>query len=194
MTFAQILRLPARHLRAHPWAIALILAAIVTAALWPADPAAWRSRPQPMAQNPVLLAVDGYGRHLNTLAALGALVVLRDATGARQLAVATLAGLAATHGPKGLLDDVTVFGTRLGERPYGADSHHNMPSGHAALAAAAIWFLGRRFSWHWLWLTVPVTLLTGAARVAVGAHTPGAVVAGLLIGLLVTALFTTRRR
>ncbi|HPD91932.1 MAG: phosphatase PAP2 family protein [Rhodobacter sp.] len=193
MTWWQILALPRAHWARHRLGILATLAAILLAVVYPSDLPAYRAAPHDPG-TPLVRATENGLRHLNTVAAIAVPLVLRDATGLRQLAMATIAGLVATHGPKRLLDGVVVGGTRLGERPYGPLSHHNMPSGHTALASAAMGFLGRRYGWGWLALTLPVTVLTMWARLMENAHTNSAVIAGGLIGLLVTALFVTRRK
>lgn len=192
MSWRQILTQPRRAWLRNRLAIVLTLLAICLATVYPSDLSAYRQAPNDPDAPLVQMTETGL-RHLNTLAAIAVPLVLRDWTGLRQLAVATVAGLVATHGPKRLLDGVVIGGTRLGERPYGPGSHHNMPSGHSALASAALWFLGRRYGWAWLLLTLPITALTLWARLMENAHTVSAVIAGGLIGLLVTALFVTRR-
>ena len=61
------------------------------------------------------------------------------------------------------------------------------------MAASATYFVMRRYGWaHALYL-VPLLLLTLHARVALGAHTISAVLAGALVGLLAAAAFTSAR-
>lgn len=193
MTWSQILKVPKAVIGAHPLIVLATVAAILAAVVYPSDIAGYRASPYAGTESTVVTGTEDYLRHANTVVALAMPLLLRDWTGLRQLAVVTVAGIAATHGPKRLLNDVTIGGTRLGERPHAPQSQHNMPSGHSALASSIIWFLGRRYSWWWLLLTVPVTLLTMYARVMLNAHTISAVIAGALVGLLVTALFVTRR-
>lgn len=193
MTWREIFALPRRHTVRHRLAVLAMLAAILIATLYPSDLPAYHAAPYDGADSALVGIVEQRLRHVNTIAALAVPLVLRDWTGLRQLAVLTLTGTLATQGPKFLLNDITVGGTRLGERPYGTQSRHNMPSGHSALAASVIWFLGRRYSWWWLLLTVPITALTVWARLMLNAHTFSAVIAGCLIGILITALFVTPR-
>ena len=191
MSLRDILALPAQHLRRHAIAAIAVLAIILAAVVYPSDLAAYRAHPYDGQASVAVTSIENWGRHVNSIAMLAVPLVLRDWTGLQQLGVVAIAGLIATHGPKRLLNGVVIGGTRLGERPSG--TNHNMPSGHSALASTAIWFLGRRYSWWWMLLTVPVTLLTMFARVMLNDHTISAVIAGCLIGLLVTALFVTRR-
>ncbi|MEZ5752235.1 MAG: phosphatase PAP2 family protein [Paracoccaceae bacterium] len=193
MSWRTILARPRTVVRNHFWAVLAVLAVILSAVVYPSDIESYRAEPYDGANNALVTTTEHYLRHVNTIAAFAVPILLRDVAGLQQLGAVTVFGILATHGPKRLLNDVVIGGTRLGERPHAPDSNHNMPSGHSALASTIIWFLGRRYSWWWLLLTVPVTLLTMYARVMLNAHTISAVVAGALIGLLVTALFVTKR-
>ncbi len=193
MTFLEILRLPARALSARKLLYAFAFLAIFGAVIYPSDLPSYRDRGQTASDSALVHFVEDYGRHVTTIAAFGAPIVLRDWTGLKQLLVVTVAGILATHGPKRLLNGVVVYGTRLGERPHNPNSRHNMPSGHSALASAATWFLARRYSWGWLWLGVPIALLTMWVRYMLNEHTVSAVIAGCLIGLVVASLFVTAR-
>lgn len=193
MTYKEILRLPGRHLRQNRLVFSLGLGLILLISVYPSDIASYRANPYPGYEMPAVVLVEDKLRHINTIAAFAVPIVLRDWVGLKQLSVVVLAGTAATHIPKRALDQVTIAGTRLGERPNRPTSRHNMPSGHSSLASAVIWFLGRRYGWGWLALTVPITLATMGTRVLLNAHTISAVLAGALVGILVTALFVTRR-
>lgn len=175
--------------------MAFIVALTVMAltGLYPSDLDSYRANPYRGAETPSVVLIEDKLRHVNTVFALAVPLLLRDWVGLKQLSVVTVAGIIATHGPKRLLDQVTVFGTRLGERPHSQDSRHNMPSGHSTLASGVLWFLARRYSWYWLLLTVPVTLATMSARVLLNAHTINSVLVGALVGVLVAALFVTQR-
>jgi len=83
----------------------------------------------------------------------------------------TVAGILASHGPKRLLNDVEIMGTRLGQRPNSTTSKHNMPSGHSTLAGACAYFLMRRYSIWFGVIVIPVLLLTMYARVMLDKHT-----------------------
>ncbi len=193
MTYREILRLPMRHLRQYRMVFSLGLCLILIVGMYPSDIQGYRATPYGGYDMPAVVLVEDKLRHLNTIAAFAVPLVLRDWVGLKQLSVVVLAGTAATHIPKHVLDRVTIGGTRLGERPNRPTSRHNMPSGHSSLASAVIWFLGRRYGWGWLALTVPITLATMGTRVLLNAHTISAVLVGALVGLLVTALFVTRR-
>lgn len=68
-------------------------------------------------QDQLVMGVENYGRHLNSVIPLIAVVVLRDLNGLKQLAAVTITGFVASHGPKRLLNDVEFLGTRWGSVP-----------------------------------------------------------------------------
>lgn len=79
----------------------------------------------------------------------------------------------------------------IGQPPAG---FHAMPSGHSLAAAALAGVLGLFWARRRPWLWAPLVLLAlaiGCSRMAVGAHWPGDVVAGLGLGTLVVALAHT---
>lgn len=193
MTFREILALPKRFVAANKVTVIGALMVLFAIGAYPSDLPSYLDDTHDPDQDTLVVAVETYARHVNTVVALAVPILLRDWTGLKQLGVVTVAGIVMTHGPKHLLDDLRVGDTRLGQRPHSPDSRHNMPSGHSALASAVIWFLGRRYSWLWALLTVPITGLTMHARVMLDAHTISAVLAGCLIGLFAAALFVTRR-
>lgn len=192
MTFLQILRLPAAYVRGHRLLTALVVVAILAAYVYPSDMEGTYGQSRGGDDMTLVVGTEYAGRFVNTALQLGVPLVLRDMTGLKQLAVITVAGIVASHGPKRLLNDIEIMGTRLGQRPWSPDSAHNMPSGHATLAGSAVAFLIRRYGWIWGLVTIPILILTMYARVMLDAHTVSAVIAGALTGLLVTAMFTTR--
>jgi lipid A 1-phosphatase len=194
VTFPEILRLPARNFKRHSMAVLVSLALIVSAVVYPSDMKNDYSTPRGGAQSALVLGVEDYGRHINTLLPIATAVVLRDWTGLKQIAVIIVAGTLASHGPKRLLNNVVIGDTRLGQRPYSPDSRHNMPSGHSTLAGAGAYIMIRRYGLLWALLVVPIMLLTMYARVMLDMHTISAVLAGAGTGMLVSALFTTKMR
>lgn len=175
-----------RNARITMWVAAIAITAC--AILYPSDMDGHYATSRNGQDNIVVTNVENYGRHLNTIIPIGTAIILRDFTGLRQMAATTISGIAATHLPKRLLDDIEVFGTRLGQRPNGGN--HNMPSGHSALASAGAYFAVRRYS-KWFGLIVwPVLFLTMHARYMLDAHTASATIAGAVIGILVADLFT----
>ena len=68
-------------------------------------------------QTALVQGTEKYLRHVNTVLPIATIIVLRDWKGAGQVLGVVGAGIVASHGPKRLLNDVTVMGTRLGQRP-----------------------------------------------------------------------------
>lgn len=137
---------------------------------------------------------DQYGRYFNTVLQAGLPLLLRDKAGLIELAKVAVATTLATHGLKRAVNNVYIMDTRLGRRPYSPDSKWNMPSGHSSMASSGAYFVSRRYGWKLAFLVLPVLLLTMFARVSLDAHTVSAVISGALLGILVTAIFTTPYR
>ncbi len=139
----------------------------------------------------VVVGTDSTLRFVNTAAQVALPVLSADRIGLVQLAFVALSTTAATHGLKRLADEWVVGGARLGERPRGPNSRHNMPSGHSSMASSAAYFVCRRYGIRHALYLIPILLLTMYARVALDAHTVAAVVAGALVGILMAAIFTS---
>jgi membrane-associated phospholipid phosphatase len=137
---------------------------------------------------------EHYGRYLNTVLQIGLPILLRDKAGMIQLVKVAVATTVATHFLKHALNNVDIMGTRLGQRPFSPTSSLNMPSGHSSMASCGAYFVSRRYGWKLAFLVVPVMLLTMFARVSLDQHTISAVISGALVGILVTAIFTTSYR
>ena len=165
---------------------------IVLSLLSPTDLKSYRTAPPD--RNTVAVVTDSYGRFVVNAAQVAMPLVTRDAVGMLQLVYVSLGTTALTHAIKFLVQDVTVWNTRLGERPSRPGSRNNMPSGHASMASCAVYYLGRRYGWWHLLYAVPIMLLTMYARVALQAHTVSAAIAGMLVGLLMAAVFTGKRQ
>lgn len=143
-------------------------------------------------QDTLVRKTDKYGRFVNTVLQIVLPLATRDVLGLQQLVLVAITGTIATHGLKRALNDIEILGTRLGERPSSTKSKHNMPSGHSSLAASGAYFVCRRYGLKFAILVVPILMLTMYARVALDAHTISAVLAGALVGIFTTAVFTTR--
>lgn len=169
------------------WMVVLI----VLSTLYPTEPAAYVRDPDHVP-GVVVHVMDQYGRFINTALQIALPLVYRDPVGIAQLAYIAVATTAATHGLKYVVNDWHVDGIRLGQRPSGEGSRHNMPSGHSSMASCAVYFVCRRYGMRFAWIMVPVLALTMYARVALEAHTVSAVICGALIGLLMAAIFTSR--
>ncbi|GMB90861.1 lipid A 1-phosphatase LpxE [Helicobacter ailurogastricus] len=132
---------------------------------------------------------EHYARFIPTIISFTLPLAKRDVIGLVQIVHVSIATTIATHALKWGLNDVVLFGRRLGERPSGSDK--NMPSGHSSMVACALGFLVRRYGAVWLWF-LPLAFMTMGARIYLNAHTIGALMAGLSVGVL-CALFLTSR-
>jgi len=174
------------------WFILLCLLGVIISVAIPTDLQSYRT-PHAESNREIVLLTENYLRFSNTIVQVALPLLLRDKIGIVQLVYTGVASAAATHGMKRLANRWIIWGNRLGERPNGNDSQHNMPSGHSSMASCAAYFVCRRYGiWHALYL-IPVLLLTMYARVALHAHTIPAVTAGAFIGLMMAAFFTSRR-
>jgi lipid A 1-phosphatase len=135
---------------------------------------------------------EHYGRFVNTALQVGLPLLLADKVGLVQLGYVAVSSTILTHGTKRLVNNWRVRGTRLGERPSSPGSKHNMPSGHSSMASCAMYFVCRRYSFWFAFLLIPILLLTMYTRVMLHDHTVSAVLAGALVGILSSVLFTSR--
>ncbi|WP_120952508.1 lipid A 1-phosphatase LpxE [Helicobacter sp. L8] len=129
----------------------------------------------------VFNATEHYARFVPTIASFALPLIKRDPIGLIQIIHVSIATTIATHALKWGLNNVVLFGRRLGERPNG--SNKNMPSGHSSMIACALGFLVRRYGWVWL-IFLPLAFLTMGARIYYNAHTMGALIAGFSVGML----------
>ena len=169
--------------------MALIL--LVGSILYPSDMDGHYAHSRQGRDNAVVIGVEPYGRHLNSLIPIGAAIALRDVQGLWQISATIVVGTLATHLPKRILNNVEINGVRLGQRPNGGN--HNMPSGHSALASAGALIAVRRY-WNGFGLIVRLILcLTMFARYMLDAHTIAATIAGAVIGIPVADCFVSPR-
>lgn len=174
------------------WFVLLCLGGILLAGSYPSDLPSYRPVREADATAFVHFT-NSYLRFANTVVQVALPVAFADQIGMVQLAYVAISTTAATQGLKFLVNKWEFGGTRLGERPSGPTSNHNMPSGHSSMASCAVYYIGRRYGlWHLLYL-VPIMLLTMYARVELGSHTIAAVIAGALIGVMMAAIFTSKR-
>ncbi|GMB96018.1 lipid A 1-phosphatase LpxE [Helicobacter sp. NHP22-001] len=132
---------------------------------------------------------EHYARFIPTIASFALPLAKRDIVGLVQIIHVSIATTIATHALKWGLNNVVLFGRRLGERPNG--SNKNMPSGHSSMVACALGFLVRRYGWVWLWF-LPLAFMTMGARIYLNAHTIGALIAGFSVGILCVLFLTSR--
>lgn len=190
MTFGELARVAYREVRRPRKLILLCIIGIVMAAMVPSDLSYYRQGPA--SQAPLVHGVENYGRFVNTIAQVAIPFIMRDAVGVMQNIYIGLSSTFLTHGLKHLLNPAMVQNVRLGERPNGG--HLNMPSGHSSMASCAMYFVARRYGWKHLIYLLPILLCTMYARVELDAHTWSAVIAGALVGILCSAMFTSKAR
>jgi len=143
---------------------------------------------------------ERYARFVNPVLQAGLPVLLGDKAGMIEVVKIAIATTLATQVLKHALNNVHIMGTRLGERPPlpsgepprdFADGNYNMPSGHSSMASCGAYFVSRRYGWKLLLIVFPVLLLTMFARVSLDKHTLSAVISGAILGILMSAIFTT---
>lgn len=189
--------------RAHRRALLLFIVLVGVCGTYPSDLSAYRDPPVASrwqerlgADGPALAPladwVEHQGRYIATAAQVILPLALGDRVGLVQLVYSGVATTVTTHGLKRAINEVQAGGTRLGERPSGG--RHNMPSGHSSMAGSAVGFIWRRYGlWHLSYL-LPILLATMATRVFLSAHTVSAVLAGALVGVVLSYVITTPRR
>ena len=192
MTFRELLSQPFKVICRHGVVVCMVVVIILAATVYPSDMENDYAVSKGGHERPVVVAFEDYGRHINTLLPFVLALVLKDKEGWKQLGMITVLGILASHGPKRLLNDVEIMGTRLGQRPNSTSSKHNMPSGHSTLAGACAYFVMRRYSIWFGAIVIPVLLFTMYARVMLDKHTVSATISGAATGLLVAALFSTK--
>jgi len=114
MIFMDILTQPLRVFRRHSVLVFMMLLIIVSASLYPSDLENDYAVSKGGQDIPFVVAVEDYGRHINTLLPFAMALVLRDKEGLKQLGFIAVAKVLASHGPKRLLINVEIMGTRLG--------------------------------------------------------------------------------
>ena len=192
MTFVEILRQPITVFHTYTVPIVLLVTIILISSLYPSDLENDYSTSRGGEHISFVVSTEKYGRHINTLMPFALAIISRDKAGFKQILVIAVSGIIASHGPKRILNNVKIMGTRLGQRPFSSTSKHNTPSGHSTLAGATAYFVMRRYSWWFAVIVIPVLLCTMYARVMLDKHTISATLAGAATGLLVAALFSTK--
>ena len=172
----------------------MMMLLILLVALYPSDLDEYPIVPPEAGISAEVDFTENYLRFVPTAIQIALPILLKDKVGLVQLAYVGVSTTIATHAAKRILNDHWVSGTRLGERPSHSDSKHNMPSGHSSMASCALYFVGRRYSIWLALLLTPILFFTMYARIAQDAHTVSAVIAGAFLGILMAALFTSRRK
>ncbi len=96
----------------------------------------------------------------------------------------------ATEVLKRLLNNVSVGGTRLGERPDGGDK--NFPSGHTSASFAGAWQIQKRYGIKYSAVPLIIASFVGYSRVDEKRHTVAGMLAGALVGIASAEFFTTK--
>jgi lipid A 1-phosphatase len=171
--------------------LVLLVLGILASACYPSKLRSYPVLPPGAATPTEVRLTEDSVRYVPTVLQIAIPILLADEVGMAQLLYVGISTTVATQGAKFLLNDVTVAGVRLGERPRG--NSYNMPSGHSSMSSCAVYFLGRRYS-VWLGLLLSIIMgMTMYSRVMLNAHTISAVITGALIGFLCAALFTSAR-
>ncbi|MDC3385824.1 phosphatase PAP2 family protein, partial [Planktomarina sp.] len=184
MTFVEILRQPITVFHTYTVPIVLLVTIILISSLYPSDLENDYSTSRGGEDISFVVSTEKYGRHINTLMPFALAIISRDKAGFKQILVIAVSGIIASHGPKRILNNVKIMGTRLGQRPFSSTSKHNTPSGHSTLAGATAYFVMRRYSWWFAVIVIPVLLCTMYSRVMLDKHTISATLAGAATGLL----------
>ena len=117
MTFMDILTQPLRVFYRHSVLVFMMLLIIVSASLYPSDLENDYAVSKGGQDMPFVVAVEDYGRHINTLLPFAMALVLKDKEGLKQLGFIAVAGILASHGPKRLLNDVELWAHGLDKGP-----------------------------------------------------------------------------
>ena len=114
----------------------------------------------------------------------------KDGEGAVQLVKTMVANQIATEVLKRSLNNVSVGGARLGERPDGGDK--NFPSGHTSASFAGAWQIQKRYGIKYSTVPLVMASFVGYSRVDEKRHTVAGVLAGALVGIASAEFFTTK--
>ncbi len=169
--------------------LTIMLIIFLSSAFYPTDKNFYLNERKPNAPKIARLTED-YIRFINNGLQVMLPIVLKDPIGIIQMINVSIITTAATQGLKEILNDVTVFSIRLGERPSGKSK--NMPSGHSSMASCGLYFVARRYGYKWLFLLIPILFLTMYTRFVFDAHTISATIAGASLGLFCAALCTSK--
>lgn len=181
------------------WLLGIL--SFLASTFYPTDLASYASGEGTSHAPATVQVTERYVRYVNPFLQVALPVLLRDKVGLIELAKIAVTTTLATQVMKYALNNVRVMGTRLGERPNPypgrpmrnfVDANYNMPSGHSSMASCSAWFVSRRYGWKWALIVAPIMLLTMFARFSLDKHTISAVISGALLGILMSALFTTR--
>ncbi len=167
----------------------IMIISFLSSAFYPTDKSFYLKERKPNSPKIARITED-YIRFINNGLQVLLPIIQKDPVGIIQMVNVSILTTAATQGLKEILNDVTVFSVRLGERPSGKS--RNMPSGHSSMASCGLYFVARRYGYKWLFVLIPVLLLTMYTRFVFDAHTISATIAGASLGMLCAALCTSK--
>ena len=128
-------------------------------------------------------------QYIEVINSVATVAIKKDKEGAKQLAYTLATSSAVTEIGKRAFNNVTIGGTRLGERPNGGDK--NFPSGHTSWTTANAWFMYKRYGIKYAALPIAGAIFTGYSRIEAEKHTVAGVLAGGLVGVLSAQFLTT---
>lgn len=128
-------------------------------------------------------------QYIEVINSVATVAIKKDKEGAKQLAYTLGTSAAVTEIGKNAFNNVTIGGTRLGERPNGGDK--NFPSGHTSWTTANAWFIYKRYGIKYAALPIAGAIFTGYSRIEAEKHTMAGVLSGALVGVLSAEFFTT---
>src|SRR5437764_518588 len=147
--------------------LALLVLGILACGCYPTDLRSYPFLPEGTDTPTEVRVTEDYVRYVPTALQVAIPIVLGDRVGLVQLLYVGVSTTIATQGAKFMLNDLTVNGVRLGQRPRGGG--YNMPSGHSSMSSCAVYFLGRRYSF-WLGLLLSIIMaMTMYSRVMLNA-------------------------
>lgn len=128
-------------------------------------------------------------QYIEVINSVATVAIKKDKEGAKQLGYTLLTSSIVTEAGKIAFNNVTIGGTRLGERPNGGDK--NFPSGHTSWTTANAWFMYKRYGIKYAALPIAGAIFTGYSRIEAEKHTVAGVLSGALVGVLSAQFFTT---
>ena len=128
-------------------------------------------------------------QYIEVINSVATVAIKKDKEGAKQLGYTLLTSSVVTEAGKMAFNNVTIGGTRLGERPNGGDK--NFPSGHTSWTTANAWFMYKRYGIKYAALPIAGAIFTGYSRIEAEKHTVAGVLSGALVGVLSAQFLTT---
>lgn len=157
--------------------ITVILFIMSAGLLWSQD-----DSPKELRFEKTIQDLGNYAQYVPDAAALTLIIVNKDKKGAWQFAESLGTTLAATYILKYAINK---------PRPDGATDGHAFPSGHTANAFSGASFVQRRYGWKYGAPAYLVAGFVGYSRIGAERHDTWDVLAGAVVGIGSTYIFTT---